>query len=238
MKVSEIMTKEVASVSEDTKARVALDIMLRLNIRRLLVRNGKLTGILTIRDIVYDGNLERKVGELASRDLQFVMPTASLKEACMIITSQALGSLIVGNGIDVEGIVTERDLLRYCKSPPSNVGDIMNIEPVVANRDATLKEVLEFMKKKWVRHAIVIEDSLPIGIVSVRDIARALLSKGLDVKVGGFMSLSPFKVTPDSTVETARRIMVEHNIGFLPVVDPRTLLGSVSERELIAAMSV
>ncbi|BBG22969.1 CBS domain-containing protein [Sulfuracidifex tepidarius] len=239
MKVSEVMTKEVASVSEETTLKVALDIMLRMNMRRLLVRNGKLTGILTIRDIVYNGDLNKKVGDVASKDVQFVMPTATLKEACRIMTSQALGSLLVGDGVEVEGIVTERDLIRYCKPPSSNVGDVMNIDPIIAGKDATIKEIVDFMKKKWVRHAVIVEDSLPVGIISVRDISRAMLSKGsLEVKVEGFMTVSPFKVTPDSTLETARRIMVEHNIGFLPVVDPRTLLGSLSEREMIAAMSL
>lgn len=186
MKVSEVMTKEVASVSEETTLKVALDIMLRMNMRRLLVRNGKLTGILTIRDIVYNGDLNKKVGDVASKDVQFVMPTATLKEACRIMTSQALGSLLVGDGVEVEGIVTERDLIRYCKPPSSNVGDVMNIDPIIAGKDATIKEIVDFMKKKWVRHAVIVEDSLPVGIISVRDISRAMLSKGsLEVKVEG-----------------------------------------------------
>jgi CBS domain-containing protein len=238
MKISEAMSKEVASVSEDTTLRVALDIMLRMNMRRLLVRDGKLTGIVTIRDIVYDGSLDRRVGEVASHDLQFITPNATVREACRIMTSQALGSLLVGDGTEVVGIVTERDLLRYCTPPHSNVGDVMNIDPIIGNKDSTIREILDFMKRKWVRHAVIVDDNLPVGVLSVRDVGRALLSKNsLDVRAEGFMTVSPLKVTPDSTLETARRLMVEHNIGFLPVVDPRTLLGSVSEREMIGVMA-
>lgn len=52
------------------------------------------------------------------------------------------------------------------------------------------------------------------------------------------MSINVYKVTPDSSLETARLLMAQKNIGFLPVVDAISLLGSISEREILAVLSI
>lgn len=239
MLIKDIMTSNVISVSKGTSIFKVLEIMVNNNIRRVLVEKD---GIITIRDIIYNWRkINGKVEDIMSRDLVFITPTSSVKEACRIMTSEGIGSLIVGDGVRVVGMVTERDLIRNCKVSGNNkVGDVMNIDPLVATKNAKLSEIADFMKSYWQRHAVIVEEKRPIGIISARDIGRALLAgKNLDETIAqGFMTINLYKVTPDSQLETARLLMAQKNIGFLPVVDSLSLLGSLSEREILAVLSI
>ncbi|BCU69136.1 CBS domain-containing protein [Stygiolobus caldivivus] len=239
MLVKDIMTQNVIKVSKSTTVEKALEIMLENNIRRLLVEQD---GIVTIRDLVYNWkDLKAPVEKVMSRDLLFITPTSPVKEACRVVTSEGVGSLIVGDGARIMGVVTERDLIRHCKVEPNvRVGDVMNVDPVIATPDSDLSEIVEVMQSYWKRHAVIIDGKKPIGVISAKDIGRALLAKKTlkGIRAYDFMTISIYKVTPDSSAETARLLMAEKNIGFLPVVDPVTLLGSISERELLAVMSI
>ncbi len=239
MKVKDVMTTNVISVLPQTKSRDALQQMVFNNVRRLVVGNDS---IVTIRDLVYNWDkLDQEVEKLSSRDLVFISPDADLKEACRVVTAKGIGSLLVGDGVKIQGIITERDLIRYCKVQVNgNVGDIMNVDPIIASPDATLDEIVSVMKEKYKRHATVVEESLPVGVISVRDVARPLAS-GRDIrkiKAREIMTMEVYKVTPDSSIETARYLMAEKNIGYLPVVDAKSLLGDVSEREILAVLSI
>ena len=239
MLVKDVISTNVIKVKSGTKVREALQIMLENNIRRLLVEEK---GIITIRDLVYNWkDLEKPVDDLMNKDLIFISPLSDLKEACRIVTSEGVGSLLVGNGATIVGIITERDLIRYCKVQDNvKVADVMNVDPIVAIPDSELAEIVDLMKSYWKRHAVIVDGKKPIGVISAKDIGRALLARGTlkNIKARDFMTINVYKVTPDSLLETARLLMAEKNIGFLPVVDPLTLLGSVSERELLAVMSI
>jgi len=239
MIIKDVMSTDVISVSKGTSIFKTLEIMVNNNIRRVLVEKD---GIITIRDIVYNWRkIDGKVEDIMSKDLIFITPTSQVKEACRIMTSEGIGSLVVGDGVRIVGIVTERDLIRNCKvSGDTKVGDVMNVEPLVATKNAKLSEIADFMKSYWQRHAVVVDEKRPIGIISAKDIGRALLARRNleDTTAEGFMTVDVYKVTPDSSLETARMLMAEKNIGFLPVVDARSLLGSISEREILAVLSI
>ncbi|MFP3217271.1 CBS domain-containing protein [Acidianus sp.] len=239
MLVKDVMSPDVIKVTKDTKIYDALNIMIRNNIRRLVVESN---GIVTIRDIVYNwGKIDDTVDKIMTSDLQFIDKNSDLKEACRIVTAKGIGSLVVGNGDNIEGIITERDLIRYCKADINSfVQDIMNKNPLIISANTTLAEVVEFMKQKYVRHAIVACANLPCGVISTKDIGKALLAKKdlTKTEVSGFMSNNVFKVYPDDKIETARMLMAEKNIGFLPVTNSKEILGSLSEREILAVLSI
>ncbi len=56
-------------------------------------------------------------------------------------------------------------------------------------------------------------------------------------KVGDFIKKEPITVSPDASLREAARIMKEHGIGFLPVVDQSgNLVGVISERDIAYAL--
>lgn len=56
----------------------------------------------------------------------------------------------------------------------------------------------------------------------------------MEVSVDEYTSSSPITIDPNSTLEDALLMMKEHNIRHLPVVDGRSVVGIVSERDLMA----
>lgn len=238
MKVREVMTRDLVRVEPGTPLRDAIALMLERRIRRLVV--GKSQGIVTIRDLVY-GWIEgaRAVEDVMSGDLLMISPEADTKQACKIVTGKGVGSLLVIENEDVVGIVTERDLLRsQTVNEEVKVGDVMKVDPLISAPETKVLEVIKAMKENWERHAVVVEESLPAGVVSIRDVSRAILEGRTGSPVSDIMKRPVFRTTPDSSLEIARKIMVQENVGFLPVVDSRTLLGSVEEREILAVIAI
>ena len=240
MLIKDIMSTNIISVPKGTPILKALEVMINNNIRRVVIEKD---GIITIRDIIYNWRkIDGKVEDIMSKDLIFISPTSQLKDACRIMTSEGIGSLLVGDGIRIEGIVTERDLIRNCKAPEdAKVSDVMNKDPLIATKDTKLSEIADLMKSYWQRHAVIISENKPIGVISARDIGRALLAKRNleDITAEGFMTINVYKVTFDTSLEAARILMAEKNIGFLPVVDvTNSLLGSINEREILAVLSI
>jgi CBS domain-containing protein len=240
MKVSEIMSSPVIKINPEDSGFKALEIMIRENIRRILV--GKAEGILTLRDLVYNWKeLGKAVKEIMIKDIHFVNPNLDVKEVARIMAKEGIGSLVVGDGENIMGIVTERDVIRYLKAPKnSKVVDIMSKDPLLTTRDSNIGELIEFMKSKWFRHVIVVEGKFPIGIISVKDIGRLLLTKRdlNQISASHIMSSPVIKTFSDSTLESARLLMCQRNIGYLPVTDPDGLVGYVSEKEMIAALAL
>jgi len=199
-------------------------------------------GIITIRDIVYSWqSLDEQVAKIASKDVYFISPDSEVKDAIRIMSSKGIGSLIVGSKDNILGIITERDILRNVRIPQNiRVGDVMGKNPLLTVRDASVLEVIEFLRNNWQRHAIVVEERKPVGVVSVKDIGRILLSRRnlSEIKVNYIMSTSLVVENVDSNLEHARMLMSQRNIGFLPVVSPLGLEGYISEKEIIGVLSL
>jgi CBS domain-containing protein len=240
MKVKEIMTPRVISVPPQAKVIEAIETMLLSNIRRLLVEGGM---IVTMRDLVYAWErVNDSVASVATKDLLFVHPDVSALDAAKIMTARGVGSLLVGDGIKVEGIVTERDLLKALSVKEQiPAGDVMNPDPLVVEMDEFLSEVVELMKERWTRHAVVVKDSRPIGVISVRDVARAV-SAGRNLRktrVDEFMTVRVLSVERTEPLEKVRELMATQNVGYVPITDRDGLLvGGIGERDLLAAIVI
>jgi len=179
---------------------------------------------------------------VATKDLLFVHPDVSALDAAKIMTARGVGSLLVGDGIKVEGIVTERDLLKALSVKEQlPAGDVMNPDPLVVEMDEFLSEVVELMKERWTRHAVVVKDSRPIGVISVRDVARAV-SAGRNLRktrVDEFMTVRVLSVERTEPLEKVRELMATQNVGYVPITDRDGLLvGGIGERDLLAAIVI
>jgi predicted transcriptional regulator len=73
-----------------------------------------------------------------------------------------------------------------------------------------------------------------LGLLETADngVGKAILEGRLKESVMNFAERNFFRVTPESSLETARKLMISSSRFFLPVVDFRTLLGSVSWKEV------
>ena len=119
---------------------------------------------------------------MSSGRLVSVEPGASLLDAARAMAEAGVGSVLVVSGGRLVGIFTEKDLVRAVASGASlgeRVESFMTREPVTVKPDDPLPLAASKMVEGGFRHLPVVdEDGRPIGVVSVRDVLRALLAGG------------------------------------------------------------
>lgn len=105
--------------------------------------------------------------------------------------------------------------------------------------NATVYEALQLLADKNVGALVVVEDDKVCGILSERDYARKiiLLDRGSrNTAVSEIMTSRVRTVTEDQTVSQCMRLMTEHHIRHLPVVEGEKLVGLVSVGDVVKSV--
>jgi CBS domain-containing protein len=92
-------------------------------------------------------------------------------------------------------------------------------------------EAAKQMKSVQRGSLIVVKGSRPIGIVTERDLVQRVLAEGIpasNIKISQVMSHPLISIGPEALVTDAARIMSEHRIRRLPVMDGTVLVGIVT----------
>lgn len=124
------------------------------------------------------------------------------------------------------------------------VRDIMSVEVTTLGRNDTLLLAKDIMNLGRIRHFPVVEDDELVGVVSQRDLYRASLGTVmqygekaqrafLESVVVKEVMADPISIGPDATVGDAARLMMEHKIGCLPVLENDRLVGIVTETDML-----
>jgi len=101
---------------------------------------------------------------------------------------------------------------------------------------ATVYEAIEMMSEKGVGALVVMSESKLAGIISERDYARKVILKDRSSKqteVREIMTSAVITVRPGDTVEECMRIITEHHIRHLPVMDRDRVVGMISIGDLV-----
>jgi len=103
--------------------------------------------------------------------------------------------------------------------------------------EATVYEALDKMSDEGIGALLVMEGGAVVGLLSERDYARKIILKGRsskETKVEEIMISPPLTISPGCSVDEAMRIMTEHRVRHLPVIDDAgTVLGIVSIGDLV-----
>ncbi len=102
--------------------------------------------------------------------------------------------------------------------------------------EATVFEAIELMAGKDVGALLVMEEERLVGIISERDYTRKVALRGKASKqtaVREILSGKIFTAQPETTVEECMRLMTEHRIRHLPVVEGDLVVGIVSIGDLV-----
>ena len=102
--------------------------------------------------------------------------------------------------------------------------------------NSTVFQSIQMMADKNIGALLVVEDGKLIGIISERDYTRKVALKGRSSKetsVRDILSGNPVLVTPDHTVEECMKLMTEHRIRHLPVLEGGKILGVISIGDLV-----
>ena len=115
------------------------------------------------------------------------------------------------------------------------LADIVKPDFLTVAPEDTLGEVAERMTRKNVGAVIVKDFGRLIGILTERDMLRAMAARvhTSDARVRQFMTEDPITVAPDMDLDEAAQVMLDHGFRHLPVVDGSTVVGIVSLRRVL-----
>jgi CBS domain-containing protein len=117
------------------------------------------------------------------------------------------------------------------------IADVMRREFITVAPEDTLGEVAVKMVDKSMGAVIVKDYGRMIGILTERDMLRAMAARvhTSEARVRQFMTPDPITVTPDVPLDEAASIMLDNGFRHLPVVEGTTVVGYVSLRRVVGA---
>ena len=125
------------------------------------------------------------------------------------------------------------------------VRDVLTPNVISVSPKTTLPEAVRLMRERGIRHLPVVEDGKLVGIVSDRDLKRAMASPATSLEVheltyllnrlavGEIMTRTVITIGAMFPVEEAARLMVMEKVSALPVTDADRLVGIVTETDVL-----
>ena len=115
------------------------------------------------------------------RKLLTISPLASVYEAIALMAENSVGALLVVSDGMLVGILSERDyarkvVLQARSSKDTMVADIMTCPVTTVTPGHTVEECMRTMTDKRIRHLPVIEGTSIVGIVSIGDLVRSVIT--------------------------------------------------------------
>ena len=116
----------------------------------------------------------------------------------------------------------------------STLGELMTRDLLSVAPEDTLGEVAEKMVKAKVGSVVVADFGRMIGILTERDLLRAVAGRthSSQARVREWMTSDPVTATEETSAEEAARTMLEHGFRHLPVVKDGRPIGIVSIRDV------
>ena len=118
-------------------------------------------------------------------------------------------------------------------SSVTSVGDVMSRNLLTVAPEATLVEAASAMTGRSVGAALVVAGERLVGILTERDILRAVASGEIGGAVADWMTRGPETVDADETAQQAGVVMIHGGFRHLPVLDDGVPVGIVSIRDLM-----
>ena len=108
------------------------------------------------------------------------------------------------------------------------------------SKDQSVMQALILMSEKNIGAIIIIDNNdFPIGIFSERDYARKVILKGKNSKdtlLDEVMTKELITVTRDFTIDQCMKLMIEHKIRHLPILENKKIVGIISIGDVLKIM--
>lgn len=130
------------------------------------------------------------------------------------------------------------------------VRDFMSTSPISVTPNTSMAEARELMRRRRIRHLLVLEGEQLMGILTDRDIRLNLPSPATSLSiweinyllakmtVKEIMTKSVITVGPDRHARDAVGLMLEHKIGALPVLEGERVVGILTETDMLRVFAM
>ncbi len=165
-----------------------------------------------------------------------VSPRDTLAKAKTLMEAGGFRRLPVVEGGRLVGIITERDLRQHIGYlDATRVDGAMSGTPMTVPPYSSVQDAARLLLQHKIGGLPVVEGGRLVGIITERDLRQHI--GYLDAtRVDGAMSPTPMTVPPHSSVQDAARLLLQHKVGGLPVVEDGKLVGIMTTSDLLKAL--
>ena len=119
----------------------------------------------------------RAILDTKGHQIQSIEPDAKLSAAIKILAERKIGAVLVMSSGRIEGILSERDIVRVLGERGAKVLDepvsaVMTRKVVSCRQADTVASIMEMMTLGKFRHLPVVEDGAVVGLISIGDIVK------------------------------------------------------------------
>jgi len=248
LEVGDIMTEDVTTVCPGSSVVSAAKIMSDKNISCIIVSdNGDLSGIITETDLlkraVADSNDFRKmkVEHIMSYPVRSVPYNLSVLDASKIIEDENIRRLVILEEERLVGIITQTDIVRVLTSYGmwKNVSELMTSDVAVIAASVTVREAAEVMASRDISCLVAMDKDDVVGIFTERDLLKrviALKRNPAQTTLKNVMSSPVVSVPSNYSIPSTSKMMEKMRIRRLLVMDDKTLLGVVTQTDILKAI--
>jgi PAS domain S-box-containing protein len=233
--LAQIMSSPVKCAPADLSLLEASDLMNERQIKRLpILEQGVLVGIVTQTDLtraLTSYGLWRDVAEIMTKEVASIQGMAHAEVAARVMASRKISCIVVLDGEEVTGILTQKDMLSHTvavqKDPAEiPVQDIMSSPVTSVTPSYSVFSASKLMEGKNIRRLVVMEGKQLCGVVTQTDIFHAVKDK---LQVEEEDKLRRLEVSESCVYTTDLDDIITYvNPAFmrlLEVADPADLLG-------------
>jgi CBS domain-containing protein len=111
-----------------------------------------------------------------------IVPTASMFDALTLMAEKNIGALLIMDGETIVGLLSERDYARKIvlmgrSSKETPVRDVMTCPVMYVGPQQSTEECMALMTEKRLRHLPVLDDGKLIGLISIGDLVKDIISE-------------------------------------------------------------
>jgi len=273
-------TRDVVTVSPADSIDKAISLMEERNIHHLVVTKGQtVVGMLSDRDILVSTgwmlSVERQARLAGSHEKKIFGPTRieqimsqpaicldndhSTRDVGSLMLTRKISAIPILNQGRLVGLLTETDLVKWAPLDETAadrlldgaVMGLMRTHVLSVTPGAPLDCVIHLFRSRRIRHAPVVSEQRLVGIISDRDIRRALgwgRVREMQAECEGrlaevdpprfaadIMHEGVHTVGPSTSLRDALRNMLADRIHSLPVVEAQTLQGIITLTDFVRA---
>jgi len=187
--VSSCYTKRLLTISSEADCSQAAKLMLEHGISSLVVKDGKIEGIITKSDLIKAlKDTVEPVKAVMHAPVTYLRPESSLLEARRLMLGKGVKHIPVLEGSKLVGIIAESDIAKAiglfrkvakgrhwdAKLKQFKVSDVMKTQVITAKADTPIGKIAKLMLENRISSVPIVEGEKLIGIVTKTDLIRYL----------------------------------------------------------------
>lgn len=119
------------------------------------------------------------------------------------------------------------------RTESARISDIMSFPVISVSPTTSMRQVQDLMAKEKIRGVMVMENEKIQGIIVLWDLKRIKRAQQWDSPVKAFMARNVITIEPGASPTVAAGIMIENDVGYLPVVEHGKVIGIVTRTDIL-----